>query len=324
MIREYFYDAPDGKRLMFIKGEHVTVIYHDILRSMAYSIIEYYDVPEFDNSIIIVNLIIFDDIWNVLEFDKYRRKIFYNAEHFEIQNINPQTKWWDVEVIYPYLHKHNMEIWDFLIENYDYYPDDLKEKFIFVPIRYSHYFDEYREKIQKARENGVRYDLFFSGVHDTPLRFDVINQIQTRYQSTMGIKFITATGYDNFNSWDLQAMCKFTLDYPHYTLTDQAQNTVRINDMLCAGNCVIGYINPSFLNYFDEIIYPAQGWTTDDLVDSLHEIIRNKQPNYDGYIKYQQLTENETNYNEYRRNLVQRYKNITGKNYPESVCRNII
>lgn len=324
MITEYFYDTPNYKRLMFMKGEHITVVFHDILRSMAYSIIEHHDTPEFDNSIVIINEIIFDDTWKALELDKYRRKILYNVEHFETQVFNPQTKWWDEEIVYPHLRKHNMEVWDFLIENYDYYPDDLKDRFVFVPLRYSHCFDECRDKIQKARENGVRYDLFFSGTHDEQLRLDVLKYLQTGCQSTMNIKFITSTGYDNFNSWDLQAMCKFVLDYPHYSLVDQAQTPTRINDMICAGNCVIGYINPSFLNYFEGIIYPAYGWTPENFTNSVKEIIREEQPNYDGYLKYQQLTENETNYNNYRKDLVQKYHDITGNNYPEIVCRNII
>ena len=119
-------------------------------------------------------------------------------------------------------------------------------------------------------------------------------------------------------------MCRFVLDYPHYSLVDQAQTPTRINDMICAGNCVIGYINPSFLNYFEGIIYPAYGWTPENFTNSVKGIIRDEQPNYDGYLKYQQLTENETNYNNYRKDLVQKYHDITGNDYPESVCRNII
>ena len=48
MITEYFYDTPNYKRLMFMKGEHITVAFHDILRSMTYTIIENYADPEIE------------------------------------------------------------------------------------------------------------------------------------------------------------------------------------------------------------------------------------------------------------------------------------
>ena len=323
-MSEFYYDFPNNRRLFFVKGKYITIVYHDILKSMAYSIIEHYDTIDFNNTLIIVNEIVFDDAWEYLNFDSFGRKILYNVEHFETQLINDQTKYWDNNVIYPHIRKHNLEIWDFLIENYDFYPDDLKEKFVFVPLRFSHCFDDYRDLIQNARKKNMRYDLFFSGVHDTPLRLDVIKSLQTGGNTTSNIKFITSTGYDNFNSWDLQAMCKFALDYPHFSLTMQAQTPTRINDMICAGNCVIGFINPKFLNYFEGIIYPAYGDNVNEFTNNVKNIIRNYKPDYTGYIKYQHLTEDESKYNDYRKSLVQKYHDITGIYYPESVCRNII
>lgn len=304
----------DNEIAFVLKGDHITIVYHDILNSIAHFVMEYYDTPKNDNAMVLVNTLPSEAMLQKLELIDCPFKIFYNLEQYVMGDVNEGTKNYFENVLFEYMRKYEFnEIWDFLMEDYPYIPEDLIGKFRFVPPRYSHYFDDVRASIQARREAvPPRYDLFFSGLHNTDTRVWTLANIQTDKYTTQGIKFITSSGYNNMNNYDLQAMCKFVLDYPHYSLTDQTQTTTRVYDMVMCGNCVIGHVNPKFINYFESIIIPVQGDNQTVFANNIKDVCHNDTPYYNGYEIYKEYTEGDDAYDAFRKKFIQKYFDLTG------------
>lgn len=309
-------------------GKYLTVTHSGVTGTLAQSLLEHYDCPEYDNTLIIVNEILDINCCNELRFNNFTKKIYLNAEHYTTIPYLAVSNHWHNNIAFPWLMSMGFdEIWDILIENYEFLPTPLQEKFVFVPLRFCHCYDAYRDCLfEKRSKNLSRYDLFFVGTHDTPTRMDTLSQIQNPYSVdfSKSIKFITASGYNCFDNIDLQAMCRFTLDYPHYSFTDQSQSPVRVSEMLCMGNCVIGHVNPKYINYFDGMIIPAYGNNPEEFVASIRKILDNKEPFYDGYKLFQEKTESESAYNEYRKSIVNEYQEKTGIFMRDNVLKNLL
>ena len=318
-MKEYSYTihSTSGNETAFVlKGNHITIIYHDILNSIAHFVMEHYDKPEHDNALVLVNTLPSDIMLQELKLNECPIKIFYNLEQYVMGKVNEGTKSYFENVLFEYMRAHNFdEIWDFLMEDYEFMPNDLIKKFRFVPPRYSHYFDTVRETIKARREAiNPRYDLFFSGLHDTDTRLWTLANIQSNKYTTQGIKFITSSGYNNVNNYDLQAMCKFALDYPHYSLTDQTQTTTRVYDMVMCGNCVIGHYNPKFINYFEGIIIPVQGDNQTVFANNVKDVCHSDKPYYNGHEIYKEYTYTDEAYDAFRKKFIQKYFDLTGIN----------
>ena len=315
-----------GNNVFYIKGQYIMITYHDILISVAHEVLEHYDKPENQGTLISINVTHPDIVWDALNLNDYPKKIFYNAEQYCTCNFSDGSQRYFYGNLFPYIEYHKFDlIWDFLIEDFSYVPNNLKGRFRFMPFRYCSCMDDYRDKITSLRnQNPPRYDLFFSGTHDTDVRHQVITTIQgwnpeTNIPSTKHIKFITSTGYDNFNNYDLQAMARFTLDYPHYSLEDQTQSILRVYDMVMAGNCVIGYVNPKYLNYFEDIIIPVSGTDPNELAGNIIKVCNCVTPFYDGWDKFRSITETDEAFNRYREYQARRWVDLSGEWIPELV-----
>jgi len=307
----------NGERCYVLYGEHLTITYHDILLPIAHFILEHYDRPENDDVLVCVNVLHSDDMWEHAGLNGFARRIFYNLEQYVVKS----SQLYFVNTMFPYIRNHNFgEIWDFLIENWEFTPDDLKPKFRFVTPRYAEFFNSIRNKIAKIKEaRPPRYDLFFSGLHNTEIRLQVLAALETNRYTTDGIRYLTGCGYTNLENYDMQAMARFVLDFPHYSLMEQTQTTTRIYDMIMCGNCVVGHTNPKFLNYYEGIIIGVPADTSYDFAAKVKEVVKTVEPDYTGWMKFKELTNTDESYRDYRFRLLTKWMEISGQNIPANV-----
>lgn len=274
------------------KGKHITCIFEN-LSNIKNMMFKYYDKKENDNVFFVINYALTKESLNELR-TKYNKIIYYNLEHLTAASYMKQSNIWReyfIDTLYCY-----DEIWDFLIENYNTYPDDLKDKYVFMPMRYV--------KTNHTRDEKI-IDVFFAGVTDTPVRQKLASDINYIYQDNQ-ISSVTCSGLFGENCDKMMQMSKFILDYPHYRLFGNTQNCVRIHDALCNNIQVISYTDTKrVINYFGDLIHiinPNKGFRQQETYD-----IVSKYKDVNVEEKYRELTEKENDYIKYRQKLIDTY-----------------
>ena len=250
------------------KHKHITIM-HERLFVVADMLVKYYDTPEYDSTVFVLNY------GFTAEFVKnmkrtYSRVIYYNLEHLSVESYDAQSNNWR-PFLMSALPAYD-EIWDFLIENYKYYPREIKSKYRFMPLRYIDLADGKPEKT---------IDLFFVGVLDTPIRKEMAARMscmslyQDRDKQT---STVIVSGLYASDCKKLMRQSKFNLDYPHYRLFGNTQNTVRIHESICSNIQVISYTDTDrVIDYYPNlinIINPVDGFDknrTLEIIDSYDE-----------------------------------------------------
>ncbi len=275
-------------------GKHVSCLYENLpnIRDMIFT---YWDKPEYKGTMFVLNYALsVESLYNLRHSYGFKRIIFYNLEHLTAAKYNEISNKWREYLIETYYEYD--EIWDFLIENYNMYPNDLKSKYKFFPMRYVKYEYKKTEKI---------VDLFFAGVIDTNVRHEFIHTISQTYKDNQ-IGTIIAECLWGDKCYKFMEMSKFILDYPHYRLFGNTQNCVRIHDALCNNTQVITYTDTErSINYFGDmvnVISPIKGFDYERTFD-----IVKKYKNVDIAEKYRNLTEKDDCYERYRKEIMDTY-----------------
>lgn len=299
------------RQICAMRGKYITIVYHDVCRCLAYSVIEHYDREENDNTLVMLNIANDPNVPEfILDMSQYAKRIYYNCEHYSMIDI-PETsqsiRYFNY--LWNWIDQNDFaEVWDFVLENIPYYPDFLKDKVKLKPPRYTTVFDNFREIKEKYKTaDSPRYDLMFAGTYDTDLRMDVIQQLTNPYRSNIVFapKVINLWGCLAVDSLDIQAQCKFVLDYPHYSFTNQAQNVIRIYEYVCLDSPVIAHVNYKYKNYFQNMICEAYGDNPQEFVNDLYYKVRDFTPIYNAHEQYKTLTYYDEDYKRYIETLLE-------------------
>lgn len=273
-----------------IKHKYITVI-HEELRVIDEMVAKYYDIPKYENTLFILNYCFSKDDLRKLR-NMCSRIIYYNLEHLSVESYFPQSNTWR-DYFVKSLDSYD-EIWDFLVENKKYYPNSIKSKWTFMPLRYVDLSGETPEKL---------YDLFFVGVIDTPVRKEMAARMSYVYKEKKASNIIVNGLYAE-ECRKLMRMAKFSLDFPHYRLFGNTQNAVRIHESICNNVQVISYTDTDrVINYFPtliNIINPVNGFDQDRTL----EIVNNYSTSVNISKIYSGLTSTEKEYEAYRKRFL--------------------
>lgn len=232
------------------KYEHITIIVEH-LNFIEKMIVKHYDTEEYDNTLFLLNYIFTEE--DMLELKKYYPKIiFYNLEHYSAHAYNAQSNAWR-DILLPGL-SVCAEIWDFLIDNKKYYPENLIDKYRFMPLRY----------VESDYHKTEKYiDLLFFGISDTNIRKKFVQDL-TEWFDGKNYNTVIVNNMFGENLSKMIQSSKFMCDFPHYKLYGNTQNCARIFEALCNNVQVISYTDTNrVVNYFPgliEIINPENGF----------------------------------------------------------------
>jgi len=134
------------------------------------------------------------------------------------------------------------EIWDYQIENYEYFKfHGFEKKYKFRPLRYTTWFDKYR------RDEIPLYDIQMETVIDTNTRMwtlmiltqdPVLHKNNKSVRSYDRIRLNLTNTFDSDVKFKAKNFCRYGFDAPHYD-TPCTMNCTRIYEYICMNKPVI-------------------------------------------------------------------------------------
>ena len=291
------------------------------VEGIAQMVLEHFFHEGVENTCVIIN--------SLFDYDQFKSKgyriIHYNLEHkYPIKDKCPLHNGQNWEDYYkPFIDKSD-EIWDFNIENYDYYNENgYGDKFVFVPLRYTSWFEQF------IIPYSPRFELQFEGVFDTEFRLKCLNQITNpcivkdgipQYVEGEELKFKLTNTLVSRDRFMEKQDSKFCLDIPHYNQPETI-NVVRIFENTCLNRQTIVYdeYNIGSREYYGNIpIY----------IDSLDKtfllsLIRNTQPKLNTANVFKELSYSPESYQQLREKIKKDFERIIQREIPDSVLKKL-
>ena len=212
------------KNILVLKGNYIFVVYTKMYETVAKMVMKYYDTNQFDETLFVINVLM-DENSNDIDFRQYcqnAKKYIY----YQLNNVKLHPEFISIEHMVQF-----DEIWDVSLVNISCYDDDIKNKVVFMPLRYIN--------IPKVMpKDNYKYDICF---------LDTIsyNAYSILYRSTKWwddeyctLKLIN--GYPYMDCLDEISDCKYILYIPvndDYTPVDY---TI-ITEAICSGKQVITF-----------------------------------------------------------------------------------
>ena len=212
------------KNILVLKGNYIFVVYTKMYETVAKMVMKYYDTSQFDETLFVINVLV-DENSNDIDFRQYcqnAKKYIY----YQLNNVKLHPEFISIEHMVQF-----DEIWDVSLVNISCYDDDIKNKVVFMPLRYIN--------IPKVMpKDNYKYDICF---------LDTIsyNAYSILYRSTKWwddeyctLKLIN--GYPYMDCLDEISDCKYILYIPvndDYTHVDY---TI-ITEAICSGKQVITF-----------------------------------------------------------------------------------
>ena len=263
--------------ILILKGTNIKVVYTKMYETVAKMVLQHYDTPQFNNNLFIITILT-DENSNNIDF----REAYPNYDkyiYYQLQNLT----------LYPEYKSHEYigqfdEIWDFSHLNIEMYPEELKERIWYMPLRYV--------DIPKIppREN-YRYDIGYVGIL-TPNTQDMLYRI-TRYWTDSYCRVKIISGYSYTDSYNDIADCKYIIDIPRDTDCCFVLNASRIMEVLCSGKQIITEIRPASENIFTWLI---KGYTD---IYTVQDLV--KEPPIDNSEVFKIWTDSDERYEIYRK-----------------------
>lgn len=265
-------------------------IFYDALSSIYAKIIEEHYIKKYSNTVFLCTpcypFFTFNDNMIPKEMiTNYSTRIFCNFDHFTYDSYASHLFEWcrNVDIT---------NIWEWQVKIMDKYPDDLKRKVKFMPVRYVPFYEN-KQVIKKD----IKYLFAFSG-NINERRYRILNQFNIDYipyKILNGIKYI-----DHIDEFEHTA---FVLNLHGDDGNQQEQ--LRIHEFLCMNMPVVSEI--SDVNYFGDIICEK---TVDDIQNLYYDFC-------DGNIvfpeniaeKYKALTFSDKAFEQYRE-MILRYRRV--------------
>jgi hypothetical protein len=220
-----------------------------------------------------------DENSNNMDFRKYcpNGNIYI---YYQLNNLSIYPDY----VVHEYMNQFD-EIWDFSKININYYPEDVKDKVWYMPLRYV--------DIPKIPpKDSYRYDIGFIGTL-TPFRQDMLFRI-TKYWTDDYCKVKIISGQPYSDIYDEIIDCKYLIDLPRTPNSGIILNNTRIFEALCSGKQIIADHCGCFENPFTWLIktygniYDIYGIVKEEPVDN-SEVFRQwteTDEKYEIYRKY--------------------------------------
>lgn len=209
--------------ILVLKGNRIFVIYTKMYETVAKMVLQHYDTPQFDRGVFVVNVLV-DENSNNMDFRKYcpNGNIYI---YYQLNNLSIYPDY----VVHEYMNQFD-EIWDFSKININYYPEDVKDKVWYMPLRYV--------DIPKIPpKDNYRYDIGFIGTL-TPFRQDMLFRI-TKYWTDDYCKVKIISGQPYSDIYDEIIDCKYLIDLPRTPNSGIILNNTRIFEALCSGKQII-------------------------------------------------------------------------------------
>lgn len=265
------------KKILTLRGKTIGVVYTSMYETVAQMILQYYDTEEFYNTLFVVNCLTYEDS-NDIDFRSYCRN-WSKYIYYQLNNL----------YIFPeYVANEHMsqfdEIWDSSKFNMNYYPEDVKDKVWYMPLRYVNI-----PKIQPKEE--YKYDIGFIGTL-TPFRQDMLSRI-TKYWTDDYCRVKTISGVPYSQLYDEIADCKYLIDLPRSASYGSILNNVRIFETLCSGKQIIAETFGDVENPFTWLI---KGYTG---IYTIYNIV--KEDPADNSEVFKQWTDTDEKYENYRK-----------------------
>lgn len=241
--------------------------------------------------------------------------ILYNLEHkYSIDGDRPYNCnqfWADV-------YKNGVqladEIWDFNIENFYYHKlIGAGDKFKFVPFRYTTWFEQYRQDIIPS------YDIEFEGNMITPIRQHILTTICNDTSDHNKISFKLANTYNLETKLREKQDARFGFDFPHWDFPETF-NAFRVYESICINRQPIIFdpFGVTSKEYFKDLPIYIGYLSPQSIWDATRQ-----EPRMDVAEKFKEMTYTDEAYEQYRRNIVEDFRQRTGMEVPDSVLAKI-
>lgn len=241
------------------------------------------------------------------------KTILYNLEHKYPQPepgilLNCSNEWLEY---FKYLMQFIDEVWDFNIENYEYFRDiGCGDKFRFVPLRYTTYFEQFHPK------QAPRYDIEFEASIDTQIRKEMLKILTSHINGVLKRIDFKICNVESCNTKYLEKLdARYGLDFPHYDFPETF-NCFRIFEYLCLNIQPIVWdpYGVTSNEYFGDLAIYIDDFTTPILYG-----ITRQEPRKDVAQVFKDWTYTPSAFEEYRKRIVMDFVTRTGTQVPDSV-----
>lgn len=212
------------KNILVLKGNYIFVVYTKMYETVAKMVMKYYDTNQFDETLFVINVLV-DENSNDIDFRQYcqnAKKYIY----YQLNNVKLHPEFISIEHMVQF-----DEIWDVSLVNISCYDDDIKNKVVFMPLRYIN--------IPKVMpKDNYKYDICFL---DT-ISYNAYNILyrSTKWWDDEYCTLKLINGYPYMDCLDEISDCKYILYIPvndDYTPVDY---TI-ITEAICSGKQVITF-----------------------------------------------------------------------------------
>lgn len=245
----------------------------------------------------------------------HHKIILYNLEHKStIWEGHPANcnKFWDDK--YREGAANADEIWDFNIENFAYHKlIGAGDKFRFVPLRYTTWFEQYRQDITPS------YDIEFEGNFDTSIRKQVLSILCSDTPECNKITFKVANTYNLETKLREKLDARFGFDFPHWDFPETF-NAFRVYESICINRQPIIFdpFGVTSKEYFKDLPIYIGYLSPQSIWDATRQ-----EPRMDVAERFKEMTYTDEAYEQYRRNIVEDFRQRTGMEVPDSVLAKI-
>lgn len=277
-------------KILRINGNYVTVLYTKMNETVAKMVMQHYDTPNFKGNLFVINVLT-DANSNDIDF-RGQCPGGLKYIYYQLQNLYLYPEY----VIHEHMDQFD-EIWDFSQKNIEYYPEDVKPKVCFMPLRYVDI-----PKIESKDE--YRYDIGFIGTI-TPFRQEMLSRI-TKYWTDDYCRVKIINGYPYSELYDEISDCRYLIDIPRRTDSGHILGCTRIFEALCSGKQIITEVRDYTENLYTWLI---KGY------GSIYDVpkMSKEPPMTDGWGYFKNWTDSDAAYEDYR-------KYFMGNNYQQKLA----
>lgn len=274
--------------ILVLDGKGISVLYTKMYETVAKMVLQYYDFYQFVNTVFVVNTLVDENSENV-DYRSMcpgaRQYIYYQLNNLQ---LNPEY------IALEYMSQFD-EIWECNQSNMAFYNDDVKDKVVYMPLRYV-------DIPRVPKKDSYKYDIGFIGTL-TPSRQDMLFRI-SRCWTDDYCKIKTITGYPYSELYDDISECKYLIDLPRDIGLSKILNSSRILEAVCSGKQILTYLLPDKDNQFTWL---TVGYTN---IYDITDLVK-KDP-VDNADVFKDWTTNNKAYEEYRKYLI-------GDNYKQKL-----
>lgn len=246
-----------------------------------------------------------------------RKFIFVNLEHKcpidDTGNLAWCNEYW-TNVLNNMIDSYFDEIWDFQIENYEYFKiHGLEHKYKFKPLRYTTWFEMY--KTDGKHEFDIQLECTFDTntriwmihtITDDPVRFT--DYSVERLDDGKRISVNLTNTSDSDIKFKAKNLCRYGIDMPRYD-SPCTTNCTRIYEYICMNKPVIVWDRDKITSreYYKDLCTYVEDFNTWNM-----KLETMKEPRTDIANTYKAMTYSDADYDNYRKSIIEDYSKRTG------------